>query len=320
MTFARCSARAWPPSWAAWTALPTMLSLSDQKVGNAPSRTSSDDSTESRRGRSSSRRGCLRARCVPGSPRVISAASIAVSMRSGAYRSLSPPASSLRTSAPAPTPRFASRPPECSSASSNAHQVPSTSRRLHGVDPDPASRSTPVACPRRDDGPVGDPRHNHGAHPPRPRHGAPRAAATPRPPRGRGPACHHPHADGRLPGRTHRNAGSAEVPAPSRSRSRPDAVRARGPPPRAHPRCPGVPTPQFDVRVEGFEVDLLFREHRVIVEADGARFHDTPTARAQDREKQAVLEAAGYRVIRVTWSDVVDHPSRTLRRLLRALA
>ncbi len=239
----------------------------------------------------------------------------------GAYRSLSPPASSLRTSAPAPTPRFASRPPECSSASSNAHQVPSTSttpswrRPRSGVtlhtrrlprDETTVRLGIPVTTTERtllDLATVlREPQLRRALH----------EAEVQR-------ATTHTRMAAFLEGHTATPGAPkfrrllAHGPAPTRSELE-DRLR------ELILSCPGIPAPQFNVRVEGFEVDLLFREHRVIVEADGARFHDTPTARAQDQEKQAVLEVAGYRVIRVTWSDVVDHPSRTLRRLLRALA
>jgi very-short-patch-repair endonuclease len=59
---------------------------------------------------------------------------------------------------------------------------------------------------------------------------------------------------------------------------------------------PGLPT--------WIEVDFLFPGQRVVIEADGARFHDTKLRRASDRRKQAVLEAAGLQVIRLRHEDV----------------
>ena len=75
-----------------------------------------------------------------------------------------------------------------------------------------------------------------------------------------------------------------------------------------------------NARVEGYEVDVLFPDRRLVLEADGARFHDTAAARAGDAEKQARLEAAGYRVLRITWADVTSHRDRTVARIRRALA
>jgi hypothetical protein len=59
--------------------------------------------------------------------------------------------------------------------------------------------------------------------------------------------------------------------------------------------------------------DFLWPEQRLIIEADGPH-HDDPFERAADRVRQRILEAHGYRVIRVTWAQVVGQPGRTLRR------
>ena len=54
------------------------------------------------------------------------------------------------------------------------------------------------------------------------------------------------------------------------------------------------------------EVDVLFARRALVIEADGATFHDNPIARANDAAKQARLEAAGHRVLRVRWKDLSD--------------
>jgi hypothetical protein len=64
--------------------------------------------------------------------------------------------------------------------------------------------------------------------------------------------------------------------------------------------------------------DFRWPAQRVILEADGAAWHDNPTARAQDRERQALLEAHGERVVRVTWQQAVTRPDETLRRVRAA--
>ena len=68
-----------------------------------------------------------------------------------------------------------------------------------------------------------------------------------------------------------------------------------------------------------FEVDLLYPHERLIVEADGARYHSGRVARRSDAERQARLEAAGYRVVRVTWDEVTRRPEETVARLRVAL-
>lgn len=85
----------------------------------------------------------------------------------------------------------------------------------------------------------------------------------------------------------------------------------------------GFPAPQVNatLRIAGssYEVDFLFHDHRVIVEADGERYHATPLARRHDAARQAVLEAAGYRVLRLTWAQVTRDENQTAARLRRIL-
>ena len=63
--------------------------------------------------------------------------------------------------------------------------------------------------------------------------------------------------------------------------------------------------------------DFLWPEQRLVLEADGAH-HDDPFERIADRERQSILEAHGFRVIRVTWAQAIAQPGRTLRRCWEA--
>ena len=69
-----------------------------------------------------------------------------------------------------------------------------------------------------------------------------------------------------------------------------------------------------------YEVDFLWPEHRLIVETDGAGTHLTPTAFEQDRRRDAKLTTLGYRVVRFTRRQVVEHPRATLATLGLLLA
>jgi very-short-patch-repair endonuclease/predicted transcriptional regulator of viral defense system len=84
------------------------------------------------------------------------------------------------------------------------------------------------------------------------------------------------------------------------------------------------PPPQINAAVRAggrvFEVDFLFAERRLVLEADGERFHGTPAARQADAARQAALEAAGWRVIRLTWGQVVREEAQTVARLRRVLS
>ncbi|HEU4736026.1 MAG TPA: type IV toxin-antitoxin system AbiEi family antitoxin domain-containing protein [Solirubrobacterales bacterium] len=85
----------------------------------------------------------------------------------------------------------------------------------------------------------------------------------------------------------------------------------------------GLPAPRCNakLRIDGhrFEVDLLWKEQRLAIEADGEQTHGTPTAFQHDRFRDQVLIAAGYRTARVTWSQVRDEPTAVVSRIARML-
>ena len=77
-----------------------------------------------------------------------------------------------------------------------------------------------------------------------------------------------------------------------------------------------------DVAVAGrfFEVDCLWRAQRLIVELDGGFVHGTWRTSERDRERDRLLIADGWRVVRITWRQLGDDAPAVvadLRRLLR---
>jgi REase_MTES_1575 len=67
----------------------------------------------------------------------------------------------------------------------------------------------------------------------------------------------------------------------------------------------GIESPEVNARVEGHEVDFLWRSRRLIVETDGHAYHGTRTAFERDRAKDARLTTLGYRVVRFTYRQLV---------------
>ena len=61
--------------------------------------------------------------------------------------------------------------------------------------------------------------------------------------------------------------------------------------------------------------DFRWSEQRLVIEADGSAWHDNKLAREDDAERQALLEAHDYHVIRVTWDQAVAAQAQTLRRI-----
>lgn len=68
------------------------------------------------------------------------------------------------------------------------------------------------------------------------------------------------------------------------------------------------------------EVDFSWPELRLIVETDGYEGHGDRAAFEEDRRRDQHLVAAGWRVIRVTWRQVVYEPERVVETLGRLSA
>jgi hypothetical protein len=66
--------------------------------------------------------------------------------------------------------------------------------------------------------------------------------------------------------------------------------------------------------------DYLWRAQRVAIEADSVTWHEHKLTREHDAYKQAQLEAAGLRVLRITWAQITRSPQQTLARVRAALA
>ncbi len=85
----------------------------------------------------------------------------------------------------------------------------------------------------------------------------------------------------------------------------------------------GLPVPQTNakLRLAGkvYEVDFLWRRQKLVVETDGGRFHDNPTAGARDSTRNHALAEAGYHLPRLGWEDLRDRPAETMREIARLL-
>jgi very-short-patch-repair endonuclease len=66
----------------------------------------------------------------------------------------------------------------------------------------------------------------------------------------------------------------------------------------------GFPLPELQVEIAGYRVDMLVRAARLVIEVDGLAKYSADALRREKRREQR-LRAAGYRVERLTWDDVV---------------
>ena len=65
-----------------------------------------------------------------------------------------------------------------------------------------------------------------------------------------------------------------------------------------------LPRPKVNAQIEGYEVDFVWPEAKLIVETDGFAAHDTPKAFADDRRRDRHLRRAGFETIRLTPKDL----------------
>ena len=84
-------------------------------------------------------------------------------------------------------------------------------------------------------------------------------------------------------------------------------------------RRAGLPEPEMNTRLAGYEVDFLWRTQRRVIEVDGHAYHSTRQATTRDRRKDDDLEATGYRVTRFTADQILHDPDDTLKRATRAI-
>jgi hypothetical protein len=70
----------------------------------------------------------------------------------------------------------------------------------------------------------------------------------------------------------------------------------------------------------GAEADFVWREQRLVVEADGRDVHTTRRAFEHDRRRDQRLALAGWRVVRFTWRQVCFEPAYVAAMLKALLA
>lgn len=85
-------------------------------------------------------------------------------------------------------------------------------------------------------------------------------------------------------------------------------------------RDSGLPWPETNQVVGGFEVDFLWRDARLIVETDGRAYHSHFAAQRRDREKTNRLQTLGFTVLRFTWQDVTQDADAVVAAIRAALA
>ena len=72
-------------------------------------------------------------------------------------------------------------------------------------------------------------------------------------------------------------------------------------------------------RVERFRLDFAWPRICFAIECDGFEWHGNRLAWKRDRRRIARLEALGWRLLHVTWDDVIQRPGETIARIHAAI-
>jgi predicted transcriptional regulator of viral defense system len=80
-------------------------------------------------------------------------------------------------------------------------------------------------------------------------------------------------------------------------------------------RASGLPLPAVNTLVGDYEADLLWRDQRLVVELDSWKHHGTRAGFERDRRRDADLQLAGYRVLRLTWRQITREPDWAVARI-----
>jgi very-short-patch-repair endonuclease len=70
----------------------------------------------------------------------------------------------------------------------------------------------------------------------------------------------------------------------------------------------GLPVPETKAWVNGFEVDFLWRQLRLVVETDSLRHHRTPAQQSRDHRRDQAHAVAGFTSLRFTHEQVRYEP------------
>jgi very-short-patch-repair endonuclease len=119
-----------------------------------------------------------------------------------------------------------------------------------------------------------------------------------------------PYSRGRKGGSAYRDLADRRLPEIHRARSLLEAIFLK------LAKDSGLPMPEVNQTVSGYEVDFLWREARVIVELDGFEYHRGEEAWQKDIDRSNTLTIEKWHVRRFTWN-MVNNRSEWVFEVIR---
>lgn len=85
-------------------------------------------------------------------------------------------------------------------------------------------------------------------------------------------------------------------------------------------RASDLPHPRTEFVIDGRPADIVWEDAKLVVEMDGAAFHNTPSRIERDKLRDSKLAALGYLVVRVTWKELSERPAAVIARIASTYA
>lgn len=87
----------------------------------------------------------------------------------------------------------------------------------------------------------------------------------------------------------------------------------------------GLPLPSLQYKIwDGRRVvarfDFAYFSDKLAIEGDSFSFHSGPEDFQRDRDRSNILTLLGWRILRVTWDDLVNRPGKVIEAIRAALA
>jgi len=67
-----------------------------------------------------------------------------------------------------------------------------------------------------------------------------------------------------------------------------------------------------------YKVDFLWRHQKTIAETDGLMKYTSGKEAIQELKRDRLLREAGFKVVHITWAELLGRPQRIIDRILRA--
>ncbi len=83
-----------------------------------------------------------------------------------------------------------------------------------------------------------------------------------------------------------------------------------------------IPATQFRpawLKKRSGRVDVCYPDHRLVVEADSVRWHGSPEAFQEDRERDNRAQLAGWTILRFTWEDITKRQAYVVASIRRII-